>query len=442
MADPGRRDFLKLTAAVAAGAATAGTGPRDARAQGARAPALDLKPEKGARLRVLRWKRFVQGDEDLWMKNTERFAKATGIPVRIDNESWEDVRPKAGVAANLGSGPDIIVGFFDDPHLYPDKLVDLTDLANYLGAKYGGWYDTCVRYATRDGRWIGLPLGSAGIALVYRESHVKAAGFSRFPRDTAGFLKLCSALKTKGTPPGFALGNAVGDGNAWAHWLVWSHGGKLVDDGNNVVINSPETVHALDYAKALCRTFVPGTSAWLDPDNNQAFLEGRISLTANGISIYYAAKNDPKLADLAKDIQHASMPIGPVGRPTELSLFTQAMVFRYTRYPQAAKEYLRFMWEREQYEPWQQASIGYITQPLKAYEASPVWTADPKHAPFRNATNAMLYHGHAGRLGYASAAAMSDYIIVNMVADVASGARTPGEAAERARRRAERYYKV
>jgi multiple sugar transport system substrate-binding protein len=37
---------------------------------------------------------------------------------------------------------------------------------------------------------------------------------------------------------------------------------------------------------------------------------------------------------------------------------------------------------------------------------------------------------------------MADYIIVNMVADVASGARTPGEAAERARRRAERYYKI
>jgi len=438
----GRRDFLKLAVAAAVGAATGEAVPGDARAQGARAPALNLKPEKGARLRVLRWKRFVQGDEDVWLRNTEKFTQTTGIPVRIDNESWEDVRPKAAVAANLGSGPDIIVGFFDDPHLYPDKLVDLTDLANYLGAKYGGWYDTCIRYATKDGRWIGLPLGSAGIALVYRESHAKAAGFASFPKDSAGFLKLCQALKAKGTPPGFALGNAVGDGNAWAHWLVWSHGGKLVDEGNNVVINSPETVRALEYAKELCRTFVPGTSSWLDPDNNQAFLEGRISLTANGISIYYAAKNDPKLAALARDIQHASLPIGPVGRPTELSLLTQAMVFRYTKYPQAAKEYLRFMWEREQYEAWQQASIGYITQPLKAYEASPVWTADPKHAPFRNATNAMLYHGHAGRLGYASAAAMSDYIIVNMVADVASGARTPGEAAERARRRAERYYKI
>jgi multiple sugar transport system substrate-binding protein len=434
-----RRDFLKRAAALAAGA---GSVPADARAQGGRAPGLSLTPEKGARLRVLRWKRFVQGDEDVWMANTARFAQTTAIPVRVDYESWEDVRPKAAVTANLGSGPDIVVGFFDDPHLYPDRLVDLTDLANHLGAKYGGWYETCVRYGTRDGRWIGLPLGSAGIALVYRESHVKAAGFATVPNDTAGFLKLCQALKARGTPPGFALGNAVGDANAWAHWLVWSHGGKLVDERHNVVIHSPETVHALQYAKALGATFVPGTRAWLDADNNAAFLDGRISLTANGISIYYAAKDDPKLAALARDIQHASLPVGPIGRPTELSLLTQAMVFRHTRYPQAAKAYLRFMWEREQYAPWQEASIGYITQPLRAYEASPVWTADPKHAPFRNATAAMLYHGHAGRLGYASAAAMADYIIVNMVADVVTGALPPGEAAERARRRAERYYKV
>jgi multiple sugar transport system substrate-binding protein len=37
---------------------------------------------------------------------------------------------------------------------------------------------------------------------------------------------------------------------------------------------------------------------------------------------------------------------------------------------------------------------------------------------------------------------MADYIVVDMVAEVAAGARTPAEAAERARRRAERYYKV
>ena len=68
------------------------------------------------------------------------------------SEGWEDVRPKAAVAANVGSGPDIIISTFEDAHQYPDKLVDVTDVANYLGGKYGGWYDVCKEYCTREGQ--------------------------------------------------------------------------------------------------------------------------------------------------------------------------------------------------------------------------------------------------------------------------------------------------
>ena len=126
--------------------------------------------------------------------------------------------------------------------------------------------------------------------MVYRESMVKAAGFDTFPKDTAGFLKLCKALKAKGTPGGLALGNATGDAR-WTQLAVWALGGKLVDENNKVVIDSPETLKALEYGKELYATFIPGTLSWLDPNNNKAFLDGQISLTNNGISIYYAAKN-------------------------------------------------------------------------------------------------------------------------------------------------------
>jgi len=437
-----RRDFLKISAGIAAGAA--GGVPLLAEAQG-KTPATSWKPEKGAKLRVLRWKRFVQGDEDMWMKNTAEFTKRTGVEVRVDSESWEDVRPKAAVAANVGSGPDIILSTFDDANLYPEKLLDVTDLADYLGKKYGGWYDVCQQYLQPEGkRWIGLPLGCAGNAFVYRNSQMKEAGFDSFPRDTAGFLKLCKALKAKNHPVGFALGNATGDGNTWTHWLLWSFGGKLVDDKNNVVVDSPQTIQALEYAKELYQTFVPGTLAWLDPNNNKAFLDDQISITENGISIYYAAKTsqDPKIKAMAADIGHANLPVGPVGKPTELHLFFNQMIFKYTKYPNAAKEYLRFMMEKEQYEPWQQASIGYVTHPLRAYESNPIWTVDPKHTPYRDCMKIMLPNGYGGKLGYASAQCMADFIVVNMVAEAASGAKTPKEAAERAQKRAERYYKV
>ena len=436
-----RRDFLKTTAGAAA-AGTIGVGgatwSADAFAQG------KWTPEKGAKLRVLRWKRFVQGDEDMWMANTKKFSEQYKIEVRVDHEGWEDVRPKAAVAANVGSGPDVIISTFEDAHQYPEKLVDVTDVCNYLGGKYGGWYDVCKSYCTEKGKWVAVPMGCAGNSVVHRISAMKAAGFDTFPKDLAGFLKLAQGLKAKGLPPGFALGNATGDGNVWTHWLVWSHGGKMVDEKGNVVINSPETIAALEYGKQLYETFIPGTLSWLDPNNNKAFLDGQIGMTTNGISIYYAAKTsqDPKIKEMVADIGHANLPVGPVGKTTELNLFFPMMVFKYSKFPNAAKAYLAFMTEKEQYEPWMKSSIGYVTQPLKAYESAPIWTEDPKHTPYRDSMKIMLPNGHAGPMGYASAATMADFIMVNMVAEAVSGAKTPKEAVERAAQRASRYYKV
>jgi len=434
-----RRDFLKISAGLAAGAGAPLIWMKHAHAQ------WNNAPEKGARLRVLRWSRFVQGDIDQYLANVKKFEAKYGIAVRVDNESWEDVRPKAAVAANTGAGPDIILGTNDDANLYPEKLVDVTDLANYLGRKYGGWYPVCEAYLRPDGkRWIGIPLGAAGSMMVYRESMLRAAGFSSFPKDTDAFLKMMKVLKDKSTPGGFALGHATGDANTWCHWLVWSFGGKMVDKNNRVVIDSPETLRALEYSRELYGTFVPGTLSWLDPNNNKAFLDGQISVTNNGISIYYAAKTsqDPKIKELVPDINHAEYPVGPAGVGTAFHLFLNQMIFKYTKYPRAAKEFIRFMMEEEQYGPWMQASIGYVAHPLAAYAANPIWTSDPKHTPYRDVMMNMRPAGYEGKLGYASAGVLADFIMVDMVAEAASGAKSPKAAAESAQKRAERYYKV
>ncbi len=432
-----RRRFLQASA-LAGATLGAPMLARDCYAQ-----ELSFKPEPGAKLRVLRWKRFVQGDEDQWMANTRAFTAKTGVEVKVDNENWEDLRPKAAVAANVGSGPDIILSTNDDSHQYPDKLLEIGDLCEYLGKKYGPWYPSALAYGRNGGRWIALPLGAGGNCMNYRTSHLNAAGFKEFPKDTDGFLKLCKALKKNGTPPGFALGNATGDANGWCHWLIWAFGGKMVDEQNRLAINSKETAAALEYARELYPTFISGTLSWLDPNNNKAFLAGDISLTNNGISIYYAAKTskDSKMQEIARDINHAVFPVGPVGHPTMSALFFTCVIFKYTKYPNAAKEYLRFMMEKEQYEEWQKASIGFVTQPLTFYERNPVWTVDPKHTPFKYSCKNMLPNGYAGTLGSASAGCIADFIVVNMVAEAASGAETVKDAISKAEKRAKRYYR-
>ena len=431
-----RRDLLAT--GVAAGALPL-LGATPGFAQGA---APSFKPEQGASLRVLRWAPFVKGDEDSFIANSKKFTEATGVDVRIDKESWEDIRPKAATAATAGSGPDIMMVWFDDPFQYPDKLLDVTDLANYLGTKYGGWYPGLEGYGKRGNQFIALPLAAIGNAICYRQSMIEAAGFKEFPRDTKAFLELAKALKAKSKPMGFPHGKAVGDGNNYAHWIVWSHGGKMVDDKGKVVINSAETIAGLKYARELYQQFIPGTESWLDINNNRAFLAGDVSVTANGVSLYYAAKNDPKLQDLAKDIKTIQLPVGPLGRGVELHQTTELVTFKHTKFPNAAKAYLQFMFEKPQMDAWITASSAYCCPALKGFIDNPVWTSDPNHTAYKTASETLRPNGYSGPLGAGSAAAMADYIMVDMVAEAATGQRSPEDAAKRAEQRATRAYRA
>jgi multiple sugar transport system substrate-binding protein len=434
-----RRDVLKIGVAAAAGASLLRGGLAQA------APTWSGPgPEKDASIRVLRWKHFIQAEYDMFLQNTNKFSAATGVKVRVDAESWDDIRPKASVAAQVGSGPDIIMGTLDDPFKFADKLIDLTDLVVYLGAKYGGWYPDAKKYMMKGDRAISLCQGATGGTLNYRISAMRAAGFEEFPKDLPGYLKLCQGLKKVGKPPGFALGHATGDANGWTQWCLWAHGGKVVDEKNNVAIDSRETVAALEYAKQLYQTFIEGVVSWLDPSNNKAFLAEQIGLTFNGISIYTVAKNSPdsRIQAIAADMNHANMPIGPVGHPTEQQNVLSTYAYSYSKYPNAVREYLRFMWEIEQVNSWETASNGYMAPPLPAWNDNPVWTADPKVTPFRDVLKYSLDNGYAGSLGNASAAVMSDFIVVDMFAEACTGDQSPKAAAQRAAERAKRYYKL
>jgi multiple sugar transport system substrate-binding protein len=183
-----RREVLKSSAGVALGAAVAT--PAMIYAARAWAEEAPWKPENGAELRLLRWKRFVQSEGEAFAAAVDAFSKATGVKVRVDSEGFEDLRPKSAVAASIGSGPDIVWTIHADPHLYPDKLIELTDVAEYLGGKYDGWYPISEFYSKRGDQWISVPFVFSGNYLNYRVAAVQKAGFETVPDNTDDFLKL------------------------------------------------------------------------------------------------------------------------------------------------------------------------------------------------------------------------------------------------------------
>lgn len=431
--------------ALGAGLGTLAALPAAAAIPEASVPALKLQPEAGASLRVLRPAKFVDADERIFNENSAKYTQATKIPVRVDYLAWDDVPAQLAVVANTGAGPDIVVGFGPDPNLYSDKLLDVSDVAEYLGAKYGGWYDEASLYGKRwkQPTWLGLPLGGSGGPCNYRVSWVKEAGFDTIPNDLDQFLTLCRKLKQIGHPCGFALSHAPGDAPGYANWLLWSHGARTVDDEGQVVLDSKETRAALDYARAMQETMIPGTMSWNGASNNKAFAAGDIGLTQNGVSIYYAAVNskDPAAHAIALDMNHSEMPHGAAKARPETCLVLNAMVMKHSKAPHAAKDYLRFMMEAPQYDPWLTGSLGYWIQPLKAYAQSDVWKSDPKLAVFRDAMATPFYEGFSGPVNQASGSVLNDWIVVDMFARVVTGESGGDESIRQAVRSAKRYYK-
>jgi multiple sugar transport system substrate-binding protein len=437
-----RRDALALGASAAALAVT-GANAQTSNIKVADVPPLKLDIEKGASLRMLRPVRFVQPDEDIFRANAARFTKETGVEVKVDFVGWEDINQQTAVTSNSGAGPDIIIGFSDAPHIYVDKLIELTDVADYLGKKYGGWQRLAQKYGMRNKSptWIGLPFGGSTGPLIYRKSILQSVGFDKVPEDHAGFLDLCRKLQKAGKPAGFALGNAVGDGNGFASFVLWTHNACLLDEEGNVIINSKETIAALKWLKELYPTFIPGTPSWNDVSNNRAYSAQEISLTANGVSLYFALKNDPNTKAIAEDSEHQLLPKGLASTSPMGALTLNAMVFKHSPYPNAAKAFLAFMMEKEQYEPWLNANSGYWSQPLAAYEDAAVWSGDPKVQIFKNAMKSTYYNGYRGPISTATGAVNADYVLVQMCASVATDAATPEAAAAEAERRAKRYFR-
>jgi multiple sugar transport system substrate-binding protein len=186
---------------------------------------------------------------------------------------------------------------------------------------------------------------------------------------------------------------------------------------------------------------VPGVLSWNDASNNKAFLANEIHWTANGISIYAAAKNDPSKKDIAEDMDHAYWPLGPVGKPTELHAPYPLLAMIYTKYPQACKALMAFMLEADQFNKWLEAAQGFLTQCLNAYDANPVWTSDPKRAVFRDVAKRALTIAGLGSVGAKAASAITEFVLVDMFASYCIGREDAEGAIRTAERRLQRIYR-
>jgi multiple sugar transport system substrate-binding protein len=428
-----RRAFLSLAGlatgmALLGGVRPAGAGQAPARLQ-------------GTRLTYLQWVNFVPAHDALIKKQVAEWEKQSGAKVAFETINMNDIQARTTVAIENRAGPDIIQLIHNWPHLYEAGLEPVDDLAEELGRQGEGYYDLPKAHNFVNGHWKAVPHSIVSPASTYRTDWFKEVGYDKFPDTWQGYREAGKKLKAKGHPIGQSLGHSLGDPPIFCYALLWAFGGKEVEeDGKTVVLDSQETLEAVEFCVGFWKdTCDEGGLAWDDASNNRAFLAEQISATFNGASIWVEAKkNFPQLVPLTN---HAYFPAGPQGRYHPHVTFENA-IMGYSKNKEAAKEFIRFLMDYKSYAEWLRAGQGFSTAPTKNFAKDKLWSdMDPQVEPFKDIVKYGRHFGYAGPASRKAAEVWSKYIIVDMFATAVQGT-PPKEAIKWAAGEVEKVYKA
>jgi len=396
------------------------------------APAIAQNSLKGTKLTVLAGQWYVPETNTMLDQLAVELGAATGMEIKIERFAGDELMTKTASVIATGRGADLAVGVEFDTYVYAAKLNDVTDLADEIGKTYGGWMDAAKATSVVDVGWKSLPIDKAPAAWNWRTDMFRAAGVDKFPDTFAGLLDAAKKLHAKGTPIGMTLGHASGDGRSTNYPVLWAFGGKEFEaDGKTVAINSPGTLAAVEWYKEIYQYFIPGTTAWLDPDNNQAFLAGKVSATVNVNTIYLASRaaaaTDPARKLIVDNMDHGLWPSGPAGRFANYNINVW-LPFASSQNKAGQREFMKAWFSRGFLPKWTKVGQSYFIPQLVGFDSEDVWPDDPKLKIFRELNKINRLPGYAGPPSPAAAEAVNKYILVDMFAKACTGQMTPREA--------------
>ncbi|MFY4775721.1 ABC transporter substrate-binding protein [Metabacillus sp. RGM 3146] len=178
--------------------------------------------------------------------------------------------------------------------------------------------------------------------LFYRTDLVKK---DEVPKTWDDLIKQAKAKKGQGgTKFGYVMQAKQYEGLVCdAIEFVAAYGGKFIDEKNQVVVNSPETIKGLKKLVEVAKSeFVPGNvTNFTEIESDQAFIEGQTPFLRNW-PYEYASANDKSKSKIPGKVAIAPLPAGDKGSAAALGGW-QAGINKNTKHPKEAWEFLKFM---------------------------------------------------------------------------------------------------
>ncbi len=426
-----RREFLKVAGGLAGAAAINSILPTPVEAK----PSMRLSGE----LKILQWSHFVP-QHDTWFDPwAKEWGTKNGVAVTVDHIDNAQIPAKAAAEISAGEGHDLIEYIYPPSALEPSVL-DLTDLNKEAQKRFGDQVALCTRstFNPKTGKYYGFAHGWVPDPGDYRKSMWDKVGLPNGPTTWEELLKGGAEIKAKqGVQMGIGMSNEI-DSNMAGRGLIWSFGGSEQDKDENVTLNSPETVAAVEYMKKLYEgAMTSEVFGWIAASNNQLLIAGKASWILNSISAYRTAQlQNPDIVD---DIFFTP----PLKGPTGIGLVSEHLVPIYfipkhAKNPDAAKEFILYLVANYSQITYQSKLYNFPAFPSTAKELiqKDGWLdKDPfgskpvdKLAFLKDAEKWSTVIGHPGPANAAIGDAFTTFVIPQMYAKAAKGDMTPKDA--------------
>jgi ABC-type glycerol-3-phosphate transport system substrate-binding protein len=436
-----RRTFLQGAAAVVILGSCGGDeeSAQEVRGTAPRPEFQEASTKLSGPLKILLWSHFVPRHDKWFDRFATDWGKRVGVDVTVDHIEVTAIpaRIEAEIAAR--SGHDVIQYIGPLPQ-FEESVLDLADVTQEAERRFGDQIELCKKsslnpttnkyYAYSPG-WVPDP-GN------YRRSLWQKAGLPNGPTSWDELLEGGAKIKQdQNVQLGIGMSQEI-DSNMVARSLIWSFGGAEQDERENVTLNSPETVAAVEYMKDLFKgAMTDEVFGWNPSSNNQGLVGGKMSYIVNSISAYRTLqKVNPEVGN---DVFIVKALDGPKGAFAAQHVMYNWLVPKHAKNPDAAKEFLlhytqnyaRATWESELYDF---PGFAKLSPDLNRWLDDDPFGSEPKDklAVLKDALDWSRNVGYAGSANTAIGEIFGTFIIPNMFADAARGRQSPQAAVEAA----------
>lgn len=446
-----RRDFMKMAAAMAALAACGGDGDDEAAPTTQPAPGTPGAPtettfvDPAARLSgdlsILLWSHFVPSHDQWFDPFAKEWGTRAGVNVAVDHINNTEIPGRVASEIAAGQGHDLIQ-YIAPLSQFEPSVLDLKDLNEEAERRFGEQVEICRKTSLNPRTGVYYAYSPAWVPDPgdYRKSLWEQVGMPDGPKTWDDLLVGGTEIKSKlGVQMGIGMSQEL-DSNMAARALIWSYGGSVQDEEENVVLNSPETIEAVEFMKKLFQqTMTDEVFAWNPASNNQGLIAGQLSYILNSISAWRTAQEaNPQVAD---DVFFVPALEGPRGALAAQHVLYNWIVPKHAKNPDAAKEFLLHY----------TANMPQATYHSKLYDFPAFtrtvpqldgWLADD---PFSTTNKTKLKFltiedtlkwstniGHPGPASTAIGEVFGTFVIPNMMGRAARGQQTARESVEQA----------